>query len=271
MASRMDRYHDQAERSTRNEQLYRSIENLNNYSNIEGVVAIDKTNEIDITRVKAMLQNREGYQQEKRYRQLVSKEEPTTVEPTIEEEEERTYDIRDVLTKAKETRSEPEEEEYRSLKNTSYDIVKKLNLKPTKEEADALKELIDTITIHEKEEGEEKTEEQDSDAADGLFDDLKSDTMVGDPTSIHKIIEDAKKEEEKQEEERKLDESTSMENIDKTFYTSSLGFTESDFEDLKNLGENVKKHNILLRILIIGLTIVGIVIAAFLIYYFLLK
>ena len=39
MASRMDRYHEKEERSVRNEALYKSIENLGNYSNIEGVIA----------------------------------------------------------------------------------------------------------------------------------------------------------------------------------------------------------------------------------------
>ncbi len=262
MASRMDRYHDREERSSRNESLYRSIENLDNYSNIEGVVEIDKTNEIDLSRVKALIQSREGYQQEKKYRQLVSEEKETEEPTAIEEEEERTYDIRDVLTKAKETRPE-QEEDYRSLKNTSYDIVERLNLKrPTVEEAEALKELIDTITIHESKELVTPPTEDG-----GLLDELKSDTMVGDAGSIKKIIDEAKQEEEKQEEEKRLD-NTNLENIDTTFYTSSMGFTDSDFEDLKNLEANIKKHNILLRIVLVGIVLIGIGLIITLIVHF---
>ena len=262
MASRMDRYHEKEERSVRNEALYKSIENLGNYTNIEGVIAIDKTNEIDITRVKEMLQSREGYQKEKKYRQLVSEEKEEAEPIPIEEEEERNYDIRDVLTKAKDTRTE-EEEEYRVLKNVNYDVAKRISPKSLAKET-VEKELVDTVTIP-------KPNVEDNKEESGLLDSLKSDTMVGDPSSIKKIIEEAKVEEEKQEEEKRLDASSNLSNIDTTFFTSSLGFKDSDFEDLKNLGENIKKHNLLLRVLIVCLVLVGISITVVLLIQFLNK
>ena len=43
MASRMERYHNHSDRSTRNRDLYKNIEDLDSYSNIEGVIEIDKT------------------------------------------------------------------------------------------------------------------------------------------------------------------------------------------------------------------------------------
>ena len=76
----------------------------------------------------------------------------------------------------------------------------------------------------------------------GLLDELKSDTMVGDAASIKKIIEEEKK-------ETKLEETNTE--IDKEFYTSSFGFTKSDFEDLKNINQNIKKSNKLIIILLI--------------------
>ncbi len=257
MASRMERYHQREERSVRNEQLYKNIENLDNYTNIEGVISIDKTNEIDITRVKAMLQSREGYQQEKKYRQLVPPSEKEEEEVSPMTEEVRTYDIRDVLTKAKETR--PEVEEYRTPKDMNYDVSTRLSPKISRrlqeeEEDEVKKELVDTVTIPKPDFA------QNADESSGLFDDLKSNTMVGDPSSIKKIIEEAKKEEEKQEEEKKISETTNLENIDKTFFTSSLGFTDSDFEDLKSLGQDIKKHNVLLRILI-GILVIAVLVA----------
>lgn len=253
MASRMERYHNHSDRSTRNKNLYKDIENLDGYTNIEGVIAIDKTNEIDITRVKEMLQSREGYQKQKQYRQIEPEEENVEEEVDSEEEKDRTYDIRDVLVKAKETRVDADEK-YRKLNNVNYDVIKKLNQKATPEEQEVLKELVDTVTVH------GKTKKYDDDL--GLLDDLKADTMVGDTGSIKKIIEEAKAEadyENKDSEET----SSNLENLDKSFYTSSLGFTDNDFEDLLSLGEDIKKHNGLLKVLIVILILVGLIVLAF--------
>ena len=263
MASRMERYHE--ERSTRNEQLYKNIENLDNYTNIEGVIAIDKTNEIDITKVKEMLQGRESYQKEKQYRNLVEEEESSQPVRQSVEEEEKSYDIKNVLNRAKETRQEPEES-YRTLKNMNYDVRQRIKVRTTPDQEEVLKELIDTVSL------KRTTTQAISNVSEesGLLDDLKSDTMVGDPSSIKKIIEEAKQEEEKQKEEKKYSsKTTNLEDIDKTFYTSSLGFTDKDFEDLKDLGENIKKRNILLRILVIAVVIVIIVAVIFLVLHFL--
>lgn len=260
MASRMERYHNHGDRSTRNKDLYKNIEDLDSYTNIEGVIAIDKTNEIDITQVKEIIQSREGYQKQKQYRQIAPEEEEEPEEIVSEKEEDRTYDIRDVLVRAKEKRVEPDDK-YRKLKNVNYDVIKKINSKATPEEQEVLKELVDTVTI------QSKTKYNDADDL-GLLDDLKADTMVGDSGSIKKIIEEAK-EEARQEEAEKAEISVSLENLDKSFYTSSLGFTESDFEDLLSLGEDIKKHNGLLKVLIIILIIVGIIVLAFVGYQFL--
>lgn len=251
MASRMDRYQNKEERSTKNESLYRKLQESSSYSNIEGIATIEKTNEVDITRVKEMLQNRENYQKQKQYSHLMEqeKEQPKEVVQTIEEE--KNYDIKEVLDKAKEEWEEPNGE-YRSLKNIRYDILDRLNLKATPEEEQELQDLIDTIAMR------NMQENGDSDDM-GLLDDLKSNTMVGDATSIRKIIDEAKEEEAKQEEIRKEEElanNFNTDELDKSFYTSSMEFSSKDFEGLKDLGENLKKHNILLTILIIILVLV---------------
>ena len=243
MASRMDRYQGQAGRSTRNENLYRRLSESGDYSNIEGIATIDKTNEIDITRVKEMLKNRENYQKQRQYSRFIEEKPEVEEQSTSPIEEEKNYDIKEVLDKAKETHYEPNEE-YRSLKNIRYDILDRLNLKATPEEEQELKELIDTIAMR-------NIQENGDDL--GLLDDLKSDTMVGDVTSIKKIINDAKEEaklEEKQKEEEREEEFNTSE-LDKSFYTSSMEFSSKDFEGLKDLGQNLKKHNTLLTILIV--------------------
>ena len=50
--------------------------------------------------------------------------------------------------------------------------------------------------------------------------------------------------------------------LDKSFYTSSFGFTATDFEELKNINHKIKKDNkfiIILLVVLILLIILGIV------------
>jgi len=64
MATRMQKYYksDRADantgsRSSRNKDLYGEIYTGSKYSNIEGIASIDNANEVDITKVKEMLNN----------------------------------------------------------------------------------------------------------------------------------------------------------------------------------------------------------------------
>jgi len=244
MASRMDRYHKSelvtSGRSSKNKSLYEQIRDLDSYSNIEGVATIEKTNEIDISKVQEMIKNRENYKKQKQLRTLL-KEEQEELEK-IEEVEEITknYDIRDLLSKVKE---EPiDENKSRSLRQDQYEVLKSLNTRgkskqiEVEEEEKELKELLNTIAS--------TRALSDLTSADvGLLDDLKSDTMVGDAASIKKILDDEK--------ERKIEE-TNIE-IDKSFYTSSLGFTQSDFEELKDMNHKIKKGNKFIIVLLVVL------------------
>ena len=251
MASRMDRYHKSelvvSGRSAKNKSLYDQIRDLDSYSNIEGVATIEKTNEIDISKVQEMIKNRENYKKQKQLRTIL-KEEKEELDK-IEEIEEITknYDIRDLLSKI----DMKDEDNSRSLRKEQYEILKSINSKEKKynieEEEQELKELINTIA------STKVLEDLKKDDADvGLFDDLKSDTMVGDAASIKKILEEEK--------ERKIEETNTE--IDKSFYTSSLGFTQSDFEELKDMNHKIKKGNkfiIILLVLLITLIIAGLV------------
>ena len=59
MASRMERYHSgtsqSGTRSVRNENLYKNIYENAEYSNIESIATMDKTNEISIEQIKELL------------------------------------------------------------------------------------------------------------------------------------------------------------------------------------------------------------------------
>ena len=246
MASRMDRYYESISnsngRSTKNKDLYRKIQNMDGYSNIEAVHTIAKTNEIDITKVRELIKNRENYKREKQYRNAFNIEDkPKETEVKKYFQDDKSYDIMDVLDKAKVNYNE--DNTNRSLKNTHYDVLNELNLRNNNYEdsEEELKDLINTIT-----------NKNDNDDV-GLFDELTSNTTVGDASSIHKIIEEEK------EEQKKNDNTAEM---DKSFFTSTMSFSDEDFEEFKNMGKRVRKNNILIIILmiIIILAIIGFVI-----------
>lgn len=258
LTSRMERYYKPtnrtSKRSERNQDLYREIYEDGEYSNIEGIATIEKSNEVDITKIKNMLKNREQYQKQRQFRQMIKEPIVTQREdiPTLEAE--KNYDIRDILDKAK--NSKKVEEKYHRLDNTGYNILKNLKEKSkTKDyEQNELRELIDTITNN-SELNQLATRELSLD----MFDDLKSEdnTLVENKDSIRALLEEAKQEELAKNEERG--------EMDKSFYTSSLNFGDDDFEQLKETTKLKLKPNVVKTGLsiIIGIVIAGII---FLIY-----
>ena len=227
MASRMERYYDTPtatkKRSDRNKDLYRDMYETNDYSNIEGVATIDKGSEIDINKVKEMLKNREQY--------LKQQEKGIAIKP---------------IEKPKNNRTNVDQ--HKSMNNTSYDIFKDLRDKRRKEmeigtDENTLKELINTISNTSM-----LNSMTDKELSLDLLDDLKSNenTVSSGSESIKKLLEEAKKSESKKEEKTE---------IDKSFYTSSLGFKEDDFEELTDIKNHLKTNNILIKILVSILTI----------------
>lgn len=259
LTSRMERYYkpnnQTSKRSERNQDLYREIYEVGEYSNIEGIATIEKSNEVDITKIKNMLKNREQYQKQRQFRQVVDK--PTVVpkEETAPLEAEKNYDIRDILTKAKTTKKV--ENKYHRLDNTGYNILKNLKEKHTKHEEsnDELRELIDTITSN-SELNQLATRELSLD----MFDDLKSEenTTIEDRDSIKALLEEAKQEERMKNREN--------EEMDNSFYTSSLNIDKKDFEEMEESIEKPKNHNAILKIVvsvILGIVIAGIIFLVF--------
>jgi len=249
MASRMERYTKEesktSARSDRNKSLYKQIEDLDSYTNIAGVAAIKDKNPIDIEKVKELLNKRELKTQE---RIIEKKEESEKKEPEIVKH----YDVKDLLSIAKEN-SQNAGEKYKNLSEKQKNFLKSLNerKKELQKEEEELDELVKTIS-NIKVKNESNIEDTDDI---GLFDDLKSDTMVGDASSIKKIIE----------QEKELTEEFDEMKLDKSFYTSSFGFTKKDFEELKNINTKVKKDNNKLITLLIVLVTIVIFIITFLI------
>lgn len=268
MASRMERYYKQGntrlKRSERNQELYRDIYDSASYSNIEGIATIEKSNEIDITKVKKMLKNREEYKRQKEVSRLIKKEPEVKVKTvqTLSLDNDKNYDIRDILDKAKVNKKS--DDKYHSIDNTSYDILKKLKEKKElfkdEPDEDELRELIDTIT------GNTAINQlNDKELSLDLLDDLKSnndDTVIKDNSAIKNILEEAKK-----EEMRKKEDTTTSE-LDKSFFTSSLNFGKDDFEKIASLTSNLKKNNVLLKLLVLVVLIAVTAGIIFLVYNF---
>lgn len=222
MQSRMEKYQsndgDKTKRTQLNEELYKNIYDNVEYTNIEGVVTSPKANEVDITKIKELLNNDE----EKRSR-IVKDISDINYPTNYMSEEEKSYDIRDILNKAKEEKEE-DDSKYRSFKNTEYDILKGINIKRNQEERsqeDELKEMIHTVTS-----ATMINKMDDRSLAADLFDDLQS----------TQNIENTRK--------------TEIENIDRSFYTSNVGIQEKDFEKLKDMNTEIKKDNKIIKVML---------------------
>lgn len=218
MASRMDRYRVGEGRSARNQDIYKQLEELGTYTNIEGVASIEGSNEIDISKIKEMLSNRENYQKQKRYKDLLNNEEKTEQVVTPIEEEEKNYDIKDVLSDALKNRNVMENDNHK-IELSKYDIIKELIDKKNKED--------------------KKT---DADLSDNLLESLIGDNNEKEMT-IKQVIEEAKSEQQ------------SEDDMDKTFFTNSISLTDSDFENLKEMHTDIKTNNKLLKIVSVILAI----------------
>lgn len=245
MPSRMERYYKsgttEKSRVKKNENLYKNIYEGAEYSNIEGITSISKKGEIDLVKLKELLEKNEEKERSRKYRTA-----PVTL-PKEEVEENKNYDIRDVLIKAKtECR---EDNTHRSLSNVDYDFLKSLNLKDLRslkeEPEDDLQTLVDTLS---------KTNILNNMDTEALSLDMLSElkptgNTVADNESIRKLIE---------EEIAKTRETSTGDDIDQSFFTTSNHFKADDFESLEEMKTTIKKNNKLVHILVcfVGLVLV---------------
>lgn len=242
MASRMEKYHSNVSntgsRSIRNEGLYKDIYEKSEYSNISNVATLEKTNEISLEQIQELLKERET----KKKIPTIKRELPQVkVEPV----EERSYDIRDVLVKAKD--EHVSDNKNRSLKNTQYDILKNINIKDkldVSDQEELEKTLVNTSVL--------KTID-DNELSLDMLSDLKSDTTVQEVISDD-LLKEVK--EVKDTYEVKDDDG-----LDKSFYTSSLNFKDEDFEQLKDLQDSIASNNKMIKVLffLLFLVIAGVV------------
>lgn len=260
MKSRMEKYYDESnqyiqKRTSKNSDLYREITNTEltdfNLASNAKVIGENESDSVNVDRLKEIL--------EKNY-QGVSKRSQVKLAPEIEEEDlelEKTkeYDINTILEKARESKEvDYEKERLKKLRDTQYDILKQLDINDEEEReskaADSktkeeLLSLINTIT-----ENELQKTKLDLDPLD-ILSDLKGDenTVV---MGAKEFTEELQVEEEKQKKESKN-------KADDSFYTNSLAFTQSDFDDFNDLKDEVAANKIVVRILII-LVVIAIIV-----------
>ena len=270
MKTRINKYYDETpsfapRRTAKNNELYEEIkqseiENFDIGSNAK--VIGNNESQIDINKLKDILEK--NYQEVPKRRSLkldVLEEEELELEKTKE------YDINAILERAREEKEvDYQRERLKKVRDTQYDILKNLEVdaperkgkaadEKTKEE---LLDLIQTINLNETQskaiknvseeldKEEEKEEEEDLDPLD-ILNDLRGDenTVVAGAKEFDKALEEEKAKQEEEESHEALDE-----DIDDSFYTSSMSFRKNDFADFDDIEES-KASKILIRILIV--------------------
>lgn len=122
-------------------------------------------------------------------------------------------------------------------------------------EKEELKELFNTITNNSK-----LNKLGDKELSLDMFDSLKSNgTNTDNSLSIKQIL--AEKQDYKSEENE----------LDKSFFTSSFGFKDDDFEEMKDMNANLKKSNILMKISIFIFSVALLTGIIFAVYQFVIK
>lgn len=262
MKTRMEKYYDEennniALRERKNKNLY---ENINDYEvedyeiKTNATVLDNNAKNIDVEKIKKILDTK--YNKQPKRRSIVVDEEDYQ-EPDISLDETREYDINAILEKARsEKEVDYEKERLKKIRDTQYDILNSLDIDTEKkeeptEEKNELMDLINTITAKEL---EVKNQKEDLDPLDILTDLKGSDNTV--------VVDGVHEEESVNEtspimslEEADKIKPTIMENKTQDL-TSTLQFTQSDFDDFNDLKKEVKSSRALIYIIIIIVSLI---------------
>lgn len=243
MSSRMDKYENDTpelkRRTEKNASLYRNdqVDDFNKFdinSNIS--VLKNDARSIDVNQIREMLDKK--YRDNLPQRKSIAIEETPTEEPE-KDEDTKEYDINAILNKAKENKKiDYNEERLNHLGNSNLKLIDEINKKYSKEDntedEKELVNLINTITALE-------TKNQEKTTTDLL--DLKSDgdTTILPPGSNL----------EKEDEQVNTD----------TFYTGKLKINDKDYDDFKDIEDDIKSNSILTKILIVIFILIIIAVA----------
>lgn len=245
MPSRMERYYQQevdvSKRTKKNQHLYNEIHNNTDYDDVK---QIPNVNAINPEKLNELLNG------EKKQQRRVIKNSDLNLNVKDDGLEEKNYDIREVLEKAK-TEKNDSSYNYHKLKEEQINLLKKIeSYKASKKEQDeSFNELLNTIASTKL-----LKELNDKELSLDLLDDLKSNndnTVIGGIDSIDRIMNDVPKA------KKEIDENNE---IDKSFYTASMSFNEDDFDEIRELKTKINKNNTFMKVMFIVLSIIIIII-----------
>ena len=266
MKTRMEKYYDEennniALRQQKNVDLYENLDDyeVNDYKLEANATVLDNNaKNIDVEKIKKILDTK--YNKTPKRRSIVV-EERDYEEPNISLDETREYDINAILERARsENNCDYEKERLKKIRDTQFDILNSLDIEGEEEEKEETKDnnelmdLINTITAKELEVKNSK-KEPDLDPLD-ILTDLKGsdDTVVVD--GIHEEAESVGETSPimSLEEADKI-KPTIMENKTQDL-TSTLQFTQSDFDDFNDLKKEVKSSRALIYIIIVIVSLI---------------
>lgn len=267
MKTRMQKYYDGDSntllREQKNLHLYDNMEDLEDIDyriDTNATVLQDNAKNIDVEHIKKILDNK--YNQAPKRRSIVIEDEYEE-EPNISLDETREYDINAILERARDEKEvNYEKERLKKIRDTQFDILSSLDVEEKKEpvkqeEHNELMDLINTITARElvsKEQVKEVSKEVDPL---DILTELKGndDTIVVggaheeesiNETSPIMSLEEADKIKPYVMEEEKKNQDL----------TSTLQFTQSDFDDFNDLKKEVKSSKALIYAVIIIVSLI---------------
>ena len=197
MKSRMDKYYKDEElmqRTCKNDSLYDELYREKRMPK-SNVTVIDNINEIDITKIKSMVDSRENYKRVRDYESLVKPVDSykkSEIGYNFDEIDYSNYDINEIIKNKRSNKSyETDPSKVRRITNEEYKILSSLEHKEDEE-------LSDGIINHEKQ-------------LKDLFNTV-SQTAINESTDLFSNLKEDAKE-------------------DETFYTSTSKFESDDFKD----------------------------------------
>ena len=228
MKSRLSKYenNDNFSRVDRNKTLYDDMYENTNYSNM---VVIDDSNEIDISKIKEII-DKEKKRETRQDRNSFDKKEYDSIVPSSSNEE-KLYDINQVLKDAKEKRNILEEaNEKRKYQNYKFNDNLENELAKTRKVYENLikeeKELINLMNT--------MTNVSSNTIANDMFQDLTKDD------NLTEVLEDITEVGIKQ-----------IDNDTTEYSTDTFMFNTKDFEDLDSIRDDVEKSSIFIKVLIV--------------------
>ena len=238
MKSRLDKYDNKESfsRVNKNQNLYDDIYSNTNYSNM---VVIDDSNEIDISKIKEIIDKQKNVNKRVDKTPNLEKEYDSIVPP--KNYENKLYDINEVLKEAKSQRDIMEDaNEKRKIQNYKFNENLDEELSKTRKVYESLvkeeKELLNIMNT--------LTNVSSVDLAKDMFNDLTADKV-----DVRKVPDENTEE----------------------YSTDTFMFSSKDFDDISDLRESVRKSSTFIKILIVLVVLIVLAGAGFIVYNFFIK